>query len=77
MFGCYFFRRGWFFLDNYSYFDHRFRQSSQWARGQQRNYQQEIKKDEEQIKQLNNPEQIENMLVKSTTWKRTAKIFTS
>jgi hypothetical protein len=30
-------------------------------------YQQEIKKDEEQIKQLNNPEQIENMLVKSTT----------
>jgi mRNA-degrading endonuclease HigB of HigAB toxin-antitoxin module len=34
-----------------------------------------LKKDEEQIKQLKNPEQIENMLVKSTTWKRSEDIY--
>lgn len=48
------------FLDNYSYFDHRFLddQVSE-LEDNKEYYQEEIKKDEEQIKQLKNPEQIE------------------
>ncbi|MEZ7498838.1 septum formation initiator family protein [Flavobacterium sp. Arc3] len=48
------------FLDNYSYFDHRFldNQVSE-LEDNKEYYQEEIKKDEEQIKQLKNPEQIE------------------
>jgi hypothetical protein len=61
------------FLDNYSYFDHLLdNQVSELE--DNKDYQQEIK-DEEQIKQLNNPEQIENMLV--YYMKKTRKIFTS
>jgi cell division protein FtsB len=48
------------FLDNYSYFDHRFLDNQvNELEDNKEYYQQEIKKDEEQIKQLNNPEQIE------------------
>jgi cell division protein FtsB len=36
-----------------------------------------LKKDEEQIKQLNNPEQIEKYAREKYYMKRTAKIFTS
>ena len=48
------------FLDNYSYFDHRFldNQISE-LEDNKTYYQEEIKKDEKQIKQLKNPEQIE------------------
>lgn len=48
------------FLDNYSYFDHRFldNQISE-LEDNATYYQEEIKKDEQQIKQLKNPEQIE------------------
>lgn len=48
------------FLDNYSYFDHLFldNQVSE-LEDNKEYYQEEIKKDEEQIKQLKNPEQIE------------------
>ena len=52
---------GWMlFLDNYSYFDHRF--LDQQIEGLEDNktyYQQEIKKDKENIKLLKNPYQIE------------------
>jgi cell division protein FtsB len=66
------------FLDNYSYFDHRFldNQVSE-LEDNKEYYQQEIKKDEEQIKQLNNPEQIEKYAREKYYMKRTAKIFTS
>lgn len=55
-----FFSSWMIFLDNYSYFDHRFldNQVSE-LEDNKEYYQQEIKKDEEQIKQLKNPEQIE------------------
>lgn len=48
------------FLDNYSYFEHRIldNQISELEDNKQY-YQEEIKKDEQQIKQLKNPEQIE------------------
>ncbi|WP_413999016.1 FtsB family cell division protein [Flavobacterium sp. W1B] len=48
------------FLDNYSYFDHRILDNQiNELEDNKEYYQQEIKKDEEQIKQLKNPEQIE------------------
>tara|TARA_R110002126_G_scaffold134742_3_gene278919 strand:+ start:548 stop:880 length:333 start_codon:yes stop_codon:yes gene_type:complete len=48
------------FLDNYSYFDHRFLDTQiNELEDNKEYYQEEIKKDEEQIKQLKNPEQIE------------------
>ena len=48
------------FLDNYSYFDHRFLDSQiNELEDNKQYYQEEIKKDEEQIKELKNPEQIE------------------
>lgn len=55
-----FFSTWMIFLDNYSYFDHRFLddQVSE-LEDNKEYYQEEIKKDEEQIKQLKNPEQIE------------------
>jgi cell division protein FtsB len=48
------------FLDNYSYFDHRFldKQIDE-LEDNKKYYQDEIKKDQENIKQLNNSEQIE------------------
>ncbi|AWG20031.1 septum formation initiator [Flavobacterium faecale] len=48
------------FLDNYSYFDHRIldNQISELEENKAY-YQEEIEKDENQIKQLKNPEQIE------------------
>lgn len=52
---------GWMiFLDNYSYFDHRFldNQISE-LEDNKTYYEEEIYKDEEQIKELRNPEQIE------------------
>lgn len=49
-----------FFLDNYSYFDHRFLDGQiNELQDNKKYYQDEIKKDQEQIKQLKNPEQIE------------------
>ncbi|WP_367754795.1 septum formation initiator family protein [Flavobacterium sp. WC2421] len=48
------------FLDNYSYFDHRFLDTQiNELEDNKEYYQEEIKKDEEQIKELKNPEQIE------------------
>ncbi len=48
------------FLDNYSYFDHRFLDNQINALEDNKEYyQQEIKKDQENIKNLKNPEQIE------------------
>ena len=48
------------FLDNYSYFDHRFLDGQiNELQDNKKYYQEEIKKDQEQIKQLKNPEQIE------------------
>ncbi len=48
------------FLDNYSYFDHRFLDNQiNELEDNKSYYQEEIKKDQEQIKQLKNPEQIE------------------
>jgi cell division protein DivIC len=48
------------FLDNYSYFDHRFLDGQiNELQDNKKYYQDEIKKDQEQIKQLKNPEQIE------------------
>ncbi len=48
------------FLDNYSYFDHRFLDEQiHELQDNKKYYQEEIKKDQEQIKQLKNPEQIE------------------
>jgi len=48
------------FLDNYSYFDHRFldKQIDE-LEDNKEYYQQEIKKDQENIKQLKNPDQTE------------------
>ena len=52
---------GWMlFLDNYSYFDHRFLNSQiEELEDNKAYYQQEIKKDKENIKLLKNPYQIE------------------
>jgi cell division protein FtsB len=48
------------FLDNYSYFDHRFLDNQiNELEDNKTYYKDEIKKDENQIKQLKNPEQIE------------------
>lgn len=48
------------FLDNYSYFDHRVLDNQiEELEDNKSYYQDEIKKDERQIKQLKNPEQIE------------------
>ena len=48
------------FLDNYSYYDHRFLDNQiQELETNKEYYQQEIKKDQENIKKLNNPDQIE------------------
>lgn len=48
------------FLDNYSYFDHRFLDNQiNELEDNKEYYQEEIKKDEKSIKQLNNPGQIE------------------
>lgn len=48
------------FLDNYSYFDHRLLDNQIGELEDNKSYyQEEIKKDEKQIKQLKNPEQIE------------------
>ena len=48
------------FLDNYSYFDHRILDNQiEELEDNKTYYQEEIKKDQEQIKQLKNPEQIE------------------
>ncbi len=48
------------FLDNYSYFDHRFLDNQiNELEDNKAYYKEEIKKDQEQIKQLKNPEQIE------------------
>jgi cell division protein DivIC len=55
-----FFSTWMIFLDNYSYFDHRVLDNQiDELEDNKEYYQQEIKKDEDQIKQLNNPEQIE------------------
>ena len=48
------------FLDNYSYFDHRVLDNQiEELEANKTYYQEEIKKDEAQIKQLKNPEQVE------------------
>jgi cell division protein DivIC len=48
------------FLDNYSYFDHRFLdQQINELKENKTYYQDEIKKDQENIKELKNPEQVE------------------
>ena len=48
------------FLDNYSYFDHRILNSEiEELENNKSYYQEEIKKDKENIKRLNNPNQIE------------------
>lgn len=48
------------FLDNYSYFDHRVLDNQiEELEDNKTYYQEEIKKDEAQIKQLKNPEQVE------------------
>jgi len=55
-----FFTTWMLFLDNYSYFDHRFldKQIDE-LEANKAYYQQEIKKDQENIKQLKNPDQTE------------------
>jgi cell division protein FtsB len=48
------------FLDNYSYFDHRvLNEQIDELEDNKTYYQEEIKKDEAQIKQLKNPQQVE------------------
>ncbi|WP_026713317.1 FtsB family cell division protein [Flavobacterium daejeonense] len=48
------------FLDNYSYFDHRVLNNQiEELEDNKTYYQEEIKKDEAQIKQLKNPDQVE------------------
>jgi cell division protein FtsB len=47
------------FLDNYSYFDHRFLDNQVSELEDNKSTTSKKLKDEEQIKQLNNPEQIE------------------
>jgi len=55
-----FFSSWMIFLDNYSYFDHRFLDNQvNELEDNKEYYKEEIKKDEKQIKQLKNPEQIE------------------
>ena len=55
-----FFTAWMIFLDNYSYFDHRVLDNQiEELEDNKTYYQEEIKKDEAQIKQLKNPEQIE------------------
>ena len=55
-----FFSTWMIFLDNYSYFDHRIldKQINE-LEDNKKYYQDEIKKDQQNIKQLKNPEQIE------------------
>ncbi|MFI0491196.1 septum formation initiator family protein [Flavobacterium sp.] len=55
-----FFSAWMIFLDNYSYFDHRIldKQINE-LEANKKYYQDEIKKDQQNIKQLKNPEQIE------------------
>nr|WP_315214150.1 septum formation initiator family protein [uncultured Flavobacterium sp.] len=55
-----FFSTWMIFLDNYSYFDHRFldKQINE-LEDNKKYYQEEIKKDQQNIKQLKNAEQIE------------------
>ncbi len=55
-----FFSTWMIFLDNYSYFDHRIldKQINE-LEDNKKYYQDEIKKDQENIKKLNNPEEIE------------------
>ena len=48
------------FLDNYSYFDHRFLNNQiDELEDNKKYYQEEIRKDQENIKKLKNPQQIE------------------
>lgn len=55
-----FFSTWMIFLDNYSYFDHRILDNQiNELEDNKEYYQQEIRKDEKSIKQLNNPGQIE------------------
>jgi len=55
-----FFATWMLFLDNYSYFDHRVLNNQiEELEDNKTYYQEEIKKDEAQIKQLKNPEQVE------------------
>lgn len=55
-----FFSTWMIFLDNYSYFDHRFLDNQiNELEDNKEYYEQEIKKDRRQIKELQNPEQIE------------------
>ena len=55
-----FFSTWMIFLDNYSYFDHRvLNKQINELEDNKKYYQDEIKKDQQNIKQLNNPEQIE------------------
>ncbi|WPR71562.1 septum formation initiator family protein [Flavobacterium sp. NG2] len=55
-----FFATWMIFLDNYSYFDHRILDNQiEELEENKAYYQEEIKKDEKQIKMLQNPEQIE------------------
>lgn len=55
-----FFAAWMIFLDNYSYFEHRILDNQiDELEDNKEYYQEEIKKDEQQIKQLRNPEQIE------------------
>lgn len=55
-----FFSTWMIFLDNYSYFDHRFLNDQiNELEDNKAYYQEEIKKDQKSIKQLKNPEEIE------------------
>ncbi len=55
-----FFASWMIFLDNYSYFEHRILDNQiNELEDNKEYYQEEIKKDEQQIKQLRNPEQVE------------------
>lgn len=55
-----FFATWMIFLDNYSYFDHRILDNQiEELEDNKTYYQEEIKKDEAQIKQLKNPQQVE------------------
>ena len=55
-----FFSTWMIFLDNYSYFDHRVLDNQiDELEDNKKYYQEEIKKDQENIKKLKNPEQIE------------------
>jgi hypothetical protein len=65
------------FLDNYSYLTIDFRQSSQ-RTGTTKVLPEEIKRREEQIKQLKNPEQMKKIRSRKVLHeKKTARIFTS